>query len=62
MMNPVNKAPGIGSTDLSRWRLKSTKDSYRWLYLSISDAERQPQSFAERYFLGIPAVSLVFEC
>lgn len=61
MMRTQNKASAVMRTDLTRWRLASTEGNHRWLYLCKAEAEKQPQSFAERYFLGLPTVSLVLE-
>jgi hypothetical protein len=48
---------GLASTDLRRWRLNSTEGVHHWRYLSEDKARQVPQSFAERYFLGLPTAS-----
>lgn len=40
-------------TDLTRWRLTINEGTHRWFYLSKQDSEEQPQSFAEKHFLGL---------
>lgn len=45
-------------TDLTRWRLTTSGGAHRWSYLAEEDAKKQPLSFAEKYFLGLPQVLL----
>lgn len=45
-------------TDLRRWRLRCIEGVHNWQYLSEDEASPAPQSFAEKYFLGLPIVSL----
>ncbi|KAJ2081970.1 hypothetical protein H4R24_001949 [Coemansia sp. RSA 988] len=42
------------STDLTRWRLRVDNGRQTWEYLSAEAAELQPQSFLERYWVGLP--------
>ena len=46
----------IATTDLRRWRLECTHGAHNWRYLTESDVGELPQSFAEKYFLGLPTV------
>lgn len=46
----------IATTDLCRWRLECKHGTHNWRYLTESDAEKSPQSFAEKYFLDLPTV------
>ncbi|KAI0997606.1 Lanosterol synthase [Podosphaera aphanis] len=51
-----SELPGLPErTDYSRWRLLAEKGRHTWHYLE-TDAEIQkwPQSFADKYFLGLP--------
>ncbi|KAG5948957.1 hypothetical protein E4U60_000066 [Claviceps pazoutovae] len=42
-------------TDPTRWRLKDDDSRHSWLYLeSEKEAKDWPQSYAEKYFLGLP--------
>lgn len=44
-------------TDPTRWRLKDDDSRHSWLYLeSEKEAKDWPQSYAEKYFLGLPLV------
>lgn len=50
----------LPATDLRRWRLKSSQSEgvHNWLYLGEEEEARSlPQTFAEKYFLGLPTVS-----
>ncbi|KAJ2162199.1 hypothetical protein GGF46_000816 [Coemansia sp. RSA 552] len=42
------------STDLTRWRLNVDNGRQTWEYLSEEGAKERPQSFLERYWLGLP--------
>lgn len=46
-------------SDLRRWRLKSTQGVHQWRYLNEADLKLGAQSFAEKYFLGLPTVSFL---
>lgn len=48
-------------TDFSRWRLKDVDGCQSWHYLE-DDAENEkwPQSYADKYFLGLALVSLPY--
>lgn len=48
-------------TDLYRWRLQSTEGTHRWKHLDQLDSVKQPQSLAEKYFLGLPMVRALFK-
>ncbi|KAL4808151.1 terpene synthase [Aspergillus unguis] len=41
-------------TDPTRWRLIVDEGVHQWRYLGEVDSARQPQSTAEKYFLGLP--------
>ncbi|KAH8886215.1 terpene synthase [Thozetella sp. PMI_491] len=42
-------------TDYGRWRLKDDDSRHTWHYLSAEDATKErPQTYAEKYFLGLP--------
>lgn len=43
-------------TDPARWRLNSDAGDHHWLYVTPEEAERRPQSTAEKHFLGLPTV------
>lgn len=49
----------LPATDLWRWRLKGSEPEgvHHWLYLSEEKARSVPQTFAEKYFLGLPTAS-----
>lgn len=49
---------GKRTTDLNRWRLSSQNGDHHWRYLSQSESEKQGQSTAERYLLGLPVSPL----
>lgn len=57
-MASEGEMPSEPRTDLSRWRLKTHEGAHHWKYLSQEISIRQPQSFAERYFLRLPKVRL----
>ncbi|KAJ1952471.1 hypothetical protein EC988_003539, partial [Linderina pennispora] len=40
-------------TDLTKWRLDVDNGRQVWTYLSDEDAEKRPQSFLEKYWLGL---------
>ncbi|KAF2835332.1 squalene-hopene-cyclase [Patellaria atrata CBS 101060] len=41
-------------TDLTRWRLRVENGRHMWTYLSDDEASEEPQSFLEKYWLGLP--------
>ncbi|KAJ5708176.1 terpene synthase [Penicillium malachiteum] len=41
-------------TDPQRWRLHVNAGVHRWQYLDQAASTKQPQSVAEKYFLGLP--------
>lgn len=49
----------LPATDLRRWRLNGSESEgvHHWLYLSEEEAKSVPQTFAEKYFLGLPTAS-----
>jgi lanosterol synthase len=50
-------ANGDTKTDYSRWRLTDVEARHTWMYLEDDEAnEKQPQSIAEKYHLGLPTV------
>jgi lanosterol synthase len=51
----------IAATDLSRWRLKVDHGRQTWHYLESDDEDKNwPQSLIDKYWLGLPFVSLKF--
>ncbi|KAJ5622152.1 terpene synthase [Penicillium herquei] len=44
----------IVPTDPQRWRLHVNAGVHRWQYLDQAASTKQPQSVAEKYFLGLP--------
>lgn len=46
------------TTDQSLWRLKDDKGRQTWHYLTPEEAREWPQSFADKYFLNLPLVSI----
>jgi lanosterol synthase len=50
--------PTVGTrTDYTRWRVKDVDSNHTWHYLEDDKAaEEWPQSYAEKYFLGLPLV------
>jgi lanosterol synthase len=54
-------ANGDEKTDYSRWRLLDDDGRQTWHYLeSDEENEKWPQSFADKYFLGLPTVNALF--
>lgn len=46
-------------TDYSRWRLRDDHGRHTWHYLEDDDeAKKWPQTKADKYFLGLPLVSI----
>lgn len=44
-------------TDLTRWRCKDDEGRLTWHYLADDEAAKDwPQSYAEKYYLGLPLV------
>ena len=41
-------------TDTARWRMRDERGQQIWQYISSEEAERWPQSTAEKYHLGLP--------
>lgn len=51
----------IAATDLSRWRLKVDHGKQTWHYLESDDEVKDwPQSLIDKYWLGLPFVSIFF--
>lgn len=45
-------------TDYSRWRMRDDHGRHTWQYLEDEDAAKDwPQTYADKYFLGLPLVS-----
>lgn len=45
------------STDLRRWRLKAERGRQTWHYLSTDkEVELWPQTYADKYYLGLSLV------
>ncbi|KAG7139834.1 Lanosterol synthase like protein [Verticillium longisporum] len=53
---PWPKKPRIlEKTDVSRWRLNDEDGRHRWVYVEDNKALKDwPQSYAEKYYLGLP--------
>ena len=53
-------------TDFSRWRMRDDAGRHTWHYLEDDEEnEKWPQSYADKYFLGLPMVRtacLLFDC
>ena len=48
------------TTDIHRWRLRDEAGQQTWHYLaSDEEVKAWPQSAADRYFLGLPLVSII---
>lgn len=46
------------STDKARWRLRSEGGRHTWHYLEDDEAAKEwPQSYADKYYLGMPLVN-----
>ncbi|KAF2692080.1 terpene synthase [Lentithecium fluviatile CBS 122367] len=55
---PLTDSAFIQFTDPARWRLRTnTIDVHFWHYLSEEETKEEPQSFSEKYFLGLPRLS-----
>lgn len=52
------KKPKIeAKTDPTRWRMKDDDSRHTWHYLTTKKAAQEwPQSYAEKYYLGLPLV------
>src|ERR1700737_3454418 len=50
----VEKAHPPEKTDYSLWRLKVLHGQQIWHYLTPSEAQKWPQSIADKYLLGLP--------
>ncbi|CAG8636160.1 24933_t:CDS:10, partial [Racocetra persica] len=48
-------------TDLSRWRLKVDRGRQTWHYLDEDEIKNCPQSFIEKYWIGLPFDSKTFQ-
>jgi len=45
-------------TDFSRWRMRDDESRQTWHYLEDDGAAKEwPQTYADKYFLGLPLVS-----
>lgn len=56
----MGKQVHLPATDLTRWRLHSHEGDHEWRYLDAaeaSDGSTRPQTFAERYLLGLTSPS-----
>jgi lanosterol synthase len=56
----MGKQVHLPATDLTRWRLHSHEGDHEWHYLNAaeaSDGSTRPQTFAERYLLGLTSPS-----
>jgi hypothetical protein len=50
-------------TDFSRWRMRDDHGRQTWQYLEDAEAaENWPQTIADKYFLGLPLVSVFAAC
>jgi lanosterol synthase len=48
-------------TDFSRWRLRDDESRHTWQYLEDDQAAKEwPQTYADKYFLGLPLVRWAF--
>ena len=48
------------TTDIHRWRLRDEAGRQTWHYLETDEKVKAwPQSAADKYFLGLPLVSIV---
>lgn len=53
---------GNEKTDPSRWRLVVNGGRQFWEYVSLNEAAKNPQSIAEKYFLGLQTVFFFAAC
>jgi lanosterol synthase len=55
----MQSTDSLQNTDLARWRLRTNSIGVHfWHYLSEDEARNErPQSYPEKYFLGLPRVS-----
>jgi lanosterol synthase len=53
-----SKRPRIAEkTDPTRWRMRDDESRHTWHYLESDEAIKEwPQSYADKYFLGLPLV------
>lgn len=58
------KRPRIsGKTDKSRWRLNDDNGRHSWVFVDDDEALKEtPQSYAEKYYLGLPLVCSPASC
>lgn len=49
----------LEQTDKAKWRLNDNDGRHTWVYLEddAAAAEKWPQTYADKYFLGLPTVS-----
>lgn len=48
----------LNKTDKTRWRLNDDDGRHKWVYLEDDAAAKKwPQSYSDKYFLGLPLVS-----
>lgn len=48
----------VERTDYSRWRMRDDHGRHTWQYLEDDEAAKDwPQSYADKYYLGLPLVS-----
>lgn len=51
----------LEKTDYSRWRMLDEKGRQTWHYLEDDKESKEwPQSYADKYFLGLPIVCLFY--
>ncbi len=60
----IPASPEHPFTDYSRWRLRDTDDGRQvWDYLKTAEElESRPPSDADKYWLGLPLVSIHLSC
>jgi len=48
------------TTDHGRWRMRDDEGRHTWHYLDDDEAAKEwPQTYADKYYLGLPLVSIV---
>jgi lanosterol synthase len=55
------KRPRIAeTTDRTRWRMRDDESRHTWHYLEDDEAAKDwPQTYADKYYLGLPLVQLL---
>ncbi len=57
----LSKRPRDEKTDYARWRLREERGRQTWHYLESDDeAQKWPQSVADKYMLGLDTVCGIF--